>query len=293
MPSQPLAARHGARLTSSRLAPGRSGTPFRWSCWTAGGRVWPGPRRRATGSTLPWEEGCRERAAKGRPRAKGERTHASAERRSLLLGRAIATSLACSLGGVLLASSAPLAAVPHTVLPGETLWSISTASNLTTRTVASTTACRKTRCSSRGRPSLCRRSRRARQRSRPGRRPSRRCPAPGCRQAPAIRPPKARRPPRQRSRPPPGWPTCPRRMGRPRSGSLGGGGSVRRSGSSCRARGGGAALAAHRPRAARAAELLRNAAATASGPMLPDVRGIRSSLRSPSVGVSFCTERYE
>ena len=52
------------------------------------------------------------------------------------MGRAIATSLACSLGGVLLASSASLAAVLHTVLPGETLWSISTASNLTTRTVA-------------------------------------------------------------------------------------------------------------------------------------------------------------
>jgi hypothetical protein len=49
--------------------------------------------------------------------------------------RAIAGWLACSIGG-LLASSAALAAAPHTVLPGETLWSISAANNLTTRTVA-------------------------------------------------------------------------------------------------------------------------------------------------------------
>jgi len=34
------------------------------------------------------------------------------------------------------ASSAALAAAPHTVLPGETLWSIAAANNLTTRTVA-------------------------------------------------------------------------------------------------------------------------------------------------------------
>ena len=47
----------------------------------------------------------------------------------------IAMSLAWSIAGAL-ASSASLAAVPHTVLPGETLWSISTANNLTTRTVA-------------------------------------------------------------------------------------------------------------------------------------------------------------
>jgi LysM repeat protein len=53
-----------------------------------------------------------------------------------LLRRAIATSLACSIAGALLASSASLAAVPHTVLPGETLWSISSANNLTTRAVA-------------------------------------------------------------------------------------------------------------------------------------------------------------
>jgi LysM repeat protein len=53
-----------------------------------------------------------------------------------MLRRSIATSLACSIAGALLASTASLAAVPHTVLPGETLWSISAANNLTTRTVA-------------------------------------------------------------------------------------------------------------------------------------------------------------
>jgi LysM repeat protein len=53
----------------------------------------------------------------------------------LVFVRAIAGLLACSIGG-LFASSAALAAVPHTVLPGETLWSISAANNLTTRTVA-------------------------------------------------------------------------------------------------------------------------------------------------------------
>lgn len=49
--------------------------------------------------------------------------------------RAITGWLVCSIGG-LFASSAALAADPHTVLPGETLWSISAANNLTTRTVA-------------------------------------------------------------------------------------------------------------------------------------------------------------
>jgi hypothetical protein len=39
--------------------------------------------------------------------------------------RAIGQLLACPIGGVLLASSTALAAAPHTVLPGETLWSIS------------------------------------------------------------------------------------------------------------------------------------------------------------------------
>jgi hypothetical protein len=50
--------------------------------------------------------------------------------------RALALCLCCSTGAGLLASSAALAAAPHTVLPGETLWSISAANNLTTRTVA-------------------------------------------------------------------------------------------------------------------------------------------------------------
>jgi LysM repeat protein len=49
---------------------------------------------------------------------------------------AIGRWLACAIGAGLLASPAALAAAPHSVLPGETLWSISTANNLTTRTVA-------------------------------------------------------------------------------------------------------------------------------------------------------------
>ena len=53
-----------------------------------------------------------------------------------MLRRVIGGSLACSIGGVLLASSSAPAAAPHTVLPGETLWSIAFANNLTTRTVA-------------------------------------------------------------------------------------------------------------------------------------------------------------
>jgi LysM repeat protein len=53
-----------------------------------------------------------------------------------MLRWAIGGSLACSIGAALLASAAAVAAVPHTVLPGESLWSISTANNLTTRTVA-------------------------------------------------------------------------------------------------------------------------------------------------------------
>ena len=48
-------------------------------------------------------------------------------RRSILLATPI----------VLLLAAAPAsAAVPHTVQPGETLWSIAAANNLTTRTVA-------------------------------------------------------------------------------------------------------------------------------------------------------------
>jgi LysM repeat protein len=50
--------------------------------------------------------------------------------------RAIARWLCFSICAGLFASSAAFAAAPHTVLPGETLWSISAANNLTTRTVA-------------------------------------------------------------------------------------------------------------------------------------------------------------
>jgi hypothetical protein len=53
-----------------------------------------------------------------------------------MLRRAIVASLACSIGSALPTSSAALAAAPHSVLPGETLWSISVANNLTTRTLA-------------------------------------------------------------------------------------------------------------------------------------------------------------
>jgi LysM repeat protein len=48
----------------------------------------------------------------------------------------LAASVAFSLGGMWLGGVSAHAAVPHTVLPGETLWSISAANNLTTRTVA-------------------------------------------------------------------------------------------------------------------------------------------------------------
>jgi murein DD-endopeptidase MepM/ murein hydrolase activator NlpD len=50
--------------------------------------------------------------------------------------RVIGGSLACSLGGVLLVCATASAELPHTVQPGETLWSIAYANNLTTRTVA-------------------------------------------------------------------------------------------------------------------------------------------------------------
>src|SRR5215218_2931983 len=53
-----------------------------------------------------------------------------------MLRRAIGGSLVCSIGWALLVSPAVFAAAPHTVLGGETLWSISAANNLTTRTVA-------------------------------------------------------------------------------------------------------------------------------------------------------------
>ena len=50
--------------------------------------------------------------------------------------RAVAGWFAGAIGAGLLASATTLAAAPHTVLPGETLWSISASNNLTTRTVA-------------------------------------------------------------------------------------------------------------------------------------------------------------
>jgi LAS superfamily LD-carboxypeptidase LdcB len=53
-----------------------------------------------------------------------------------MVHRVLAASLACSLGAMWLGGGSALAALPHTVLPGETLWSISAANNLTTRTVA-------------------------------------------------------------------------------------------------------------------------------------------------------------
>jgi LysM repeat protein len=57
-------------------------------------------------------------------------------KRVLLSLAAIARWLACASGAGILASPAALAAAPHRVLPGETLWSIAAANNLTTRTVA-------------------------------------------------------------------------------------------------------------------------------------------------------------
>jgi hypothetical protein len=50
--------------------------------------------------------------------------------------RVIGRSLACSLGVALLVCATASAALPHRVGPGETLWSIAYANNLTTRTVA-------------------------------------------------------------------------------------------------------------------------------------------------------------
>ena len=53
-----------------------------------------------------------------------------------MLRRAIGGSLTCSLAGAILATSSALAAVPHTVQPGQSLWSIAAANGLTARTVA-------------------------------------------------------------------------------------------------------------------------------------------------------------
>jgi hypothetical protein len=54
----------------------------------------------------------------------------------MLFRNAFGGSLACSLGGALLLGAPAHGALPHLVQPGETLWSISAANNLTTRTVA-------------------------------------------------------------------------------------------------------------------------------------------------------------
>jgi N-acetylmuramoyl-L-alanine amidase len=55
--------------------------------------------------------------------------------RPMRLRSALATSIAATAAAVALAAPAG-AAVPHVVAPGETLWSIASANNLTTRTVA-------------------------------------------------------------------------------------------------------------------------------------------------------------
>ena len=62
----------------------------------------------------------------------------------------------------LLALAAPASAeVAHTVAPGESLWSIAAANNLTTRTVAAYNGLAETSTSSSARPSACPRPRRA------------------------------------------------------------------------------------------------------------------------------------
>ena len=53
-----------------------------------------------------------------------------------MLRRTTGGSLAFSVGCALVLAAPAHGALPHTVLPGETLWSISVANNLTTRTVA-------------------------------------------------------------------------------------------------------------------------------------------------------------
>ena len=89
--------------------------------------------------TVRWAGGCRGDGPVGRSpeTTKTDRvtTRFTAWRRFSCFPRAVVGWLACLSGG-LLASSAALAAAPHAVLPGETLWSISAANNLTTRTVA-------------------------------------------------------------------------------------------------------------------------------------------------------------
>ena len=55
--------------------------------------------------------------------------------RQMRLRTVLATSLAATMAAAIAAAPAG-AAVPHTVQPGETLWSIAAATNLTTRSVA-------------------------------------------------------------------------------------------------------------------------------------------------------------
>jgi N-acetylmuramoyl-L-alanine amidase len=55
--------------------------------------------------------------------------------RPMRLRTVLATSLAATIAAAITAAPAP-AAAPHVVAPGETLWSIAAANNLTTRTVA-------------------------------------------------------------------------------------------------------------------------------------------------------------
>src|SRR5918992_6092847 len=125
-----------------RLARARSsGSLARCFCATAMISATPalaGPRWRSAWSPLPVGGRLQEEGREGEPAGARERGNGGTlrPRGDFLLRRAIATSLACSIAGALLASSASLAAVPHTVLPGERLWSISSANNLTTRTVA-------------------------------------------------------------------------------------------------------------------------------------------------------------
>ena len=53
-----------------------------------------------------------------------------------MLRRVIGGSFVCSIGAVVASAAAAWGAAPHTVQPGEDLWSIAYANNLTTRTVA-------------------------------------------------------------------------------------------------------------------------------------------------------------
>ena len=53
-----------------------------------------------------------------------------------MLRRTLGTWIACSLGGALLISPAALAAAPHTILPGESMWSISAANGVSMDSLA-------------------------------------------------------------------------------------------------------------------------------------------------------------